>query len=202
MIKNILGFRSNIKIHSNDMANKTKFQANSCFWYYITLSIVLIILEWTVVLITYNDTTSDKSELDWPSNLNMWDYFVNSLVIYIIWTATVLLFMWGAYHADCRDIPGERVEIYRSLFLIIVILNLLSLFLFFVQHNIKATLIAQILILILVIGLIFLYTEIDIHDAWYTFPYMLITVYFIYGFWYALRMNTGHPDINNTLFEI
>lgn len=144
----------------------------------------------------------DKSELIWPGNIIMWEYSVHSVIPYLIWTATILFFMWGAYHADCRDIPGTRVQIYRIIFSVIVILNILALFLFFVQHNIAAALAAEIFILILVIGLIFLYTEIDINDAWYAYPYMLVNIYFIYVGWYALRMNQGHPDVHNVLFEI
>ena len=188
------------------MSDKSDFQANSCFWYYGVLTIILIILGWACVLIGFPDREpipgKKKSDLRWPANLHNWEYSIHSVIPYIIWSISLVLFGWGAYHADCRDIPDQVIQIYRSFFLGIIVLDVLALFLFFILHNVIAALAAHIYSLVLIMGLIMLYSEIDVNDAWFAYPYFLWIIYFIYTTWFALNMNKNHAQMRNILFAL
>jgi len=171
-----------------------EFQPNSCFLYYTIFALVLIMLTWVSILYGY----SSEKVNSWI----MWKYTAHGIVPYLFWTVAALLFTVAAFHGDCRNIIKDQLYLYRFLFFTILILNILSFFLFFVQHNTRGALIAQIFILVLTLGLIFLYSGIDIDDAWYCYPYLVATIYFIYCFMHVHNMNNtlSHdmiPDILN-----
>jgi hypothetical protein len=186
------------------MSSDDDFLAGSCFWYYAAITSALVILGWAVFLPGYNsrekNPNKDQSELGWPSNLNMWEYNVHSLIPFLLWTASLLILMWGAYHADCQDNPVSSILIYRTIFLIIAILSLLSLFLFYIAHNLIWALIFNIIALSLVITLIVMYSTVHTDDAWLAYPYLLILSYHIYMIWYALLSNPNNPSIRNSRF--
>lgn len=169
-------------------------------------NVIIVNNSWAAILIGHSDREPRpnvaRSNLAWPSNINMWEYSVSILMPHIIWSTTLVMFMWGAYHADCRNIPGEQVQIYRATYVVIIVLDILALFLFYIQHNAIAALVAHIFSLVLLTGLIFMYSEIDIHDAWFTYPYFLWNTYIIYLLLYAIKMNQGHSDMRNFLFSL
>ncbi|CAH6419665.1 Hypothetical protein HVR_LOCUS739 [uncultured virus] len=182
------------------------FGATPCFWYYGILVLILIIVGWVSILIGYTEREANpyvpKYQRGWPANANTSEYYVHSIIPYIVWTFFLLMFAWGAYHADCRDLSGERVQIYRIAYLTVIVLDVLALFLFFIQHNVIAALVAHVLGLALLIGLIMLYSEINVADAWFAYPYLLYLTFFIYFFIYIIRMNANHPDMRNFLFAL
>jgi len=174
-----------------------------CFVYYVIAIVLLFVVGWGIILLGYpsrkNRINVDKSELGWPSNIEMWEYSIHSTIPYIIWTISVLLLMWGAFRADCREADHPRVQIYRFFFRTLIVFNISSFFTFFIAHNLIATLYLQSMILAITIGLIFIYSEINVNDAWLFYPYLLFTVYFIYLVYYANIMNKSHPDVKNRI---
>jgi tryptophan-rich sensory protein len=181
-------------------------QIGGCFWYYAVLTVIVIIFGWAVVLPHYAERdpklSPDKSDLAWPANLNMWDYATHSLIPHILWTASLLLFMWGAFHADCQDSPSTNIVYYRVLFGIIAVFSFFALFLFFVARNLIWALIFNIIVLACLITLIIMYSTVHISDAWLSIPYLFMICYFIWTLWYAIRMNPNNPTIRNTRFWI
>jgi hypothetical protein len=149
------------------------------FWYYIMLIVVSMILVWYIVLQNYCCQR-------WA---NKWIYSTNNIVSLTGWSLSIIVFMYGAYQSDIYDTIGPIVTLFRLLFGVIVFVNLLAVFLFYFVHDVIGALISYIYCLILIIGLIFLYTPYDILNAWLLIPYMLIIIYYIYSLLYIYNNN-------------
>lgn len=175
-------------------------------WYYGSIAILTLILGWAIILAGHSardtDPDSDISDRGWPYNAKMWEYSIQGIIPHLFWTFSVILFAWGAYHVDNETVIPENRILFRAVFVLIMILNLMSILLFYVFHNIIGALVAEIFILVSVIGLIMLISEKHVEDAWFTYVYMLWTVYAIYFTWYALSHNQNNPDVHNELFTL
>lgn len=154
---------------------------DTSFWYYGALTGAAILLFWGLSLPKYNTR-------GWPNNLNMWEYAIHSLIPYIIWTLTAILFLWGAYRADLL-VTGNTELIYRILYAALLVFSILAILLFFWAKSLWWTLIFAILTAIVGIILLGMFSQIDVINAWLGFPYILMVMYFIYIIWYAIWMN-------------
>jgi hypothetical protein len=188
---------------------------NKTFWYYFIFGAFIILLVWTVILIQYPKriiTLCDNSTINgWPLNINTWEYNNNHLIIYIIWTLCFIVFIYGCINAEYNIIDTfktkptllnynyilETVEIYRFVFVSIFKFIIISYLLYHFQHNVLASLISNIFIAVLLFGLILLYVQIELQDAWCLYPLFLITIYLIYSDLYILNMNKNNKYINN-----
>jgi|688.fasta_scaffold234781_2 hypothetical protein len=188
---------------------------NKTFWYYFIFGAFIILLVWAVILIQYPKriiTLCDNSTINgWPLNINTWEYNNNHLIIYIIWTLCFIVFIYGCINAEYNIIDTfktkptllnynyilETVEIYRFVFVSIFKFIIISYPLYHFQHNVLASLISNIFIAVLLFGLILLYVQIELQDAWCLYPLFLITIYLIYSDLYILYMNKNNKYIIN-----
>lgn len=193
---------------------------NNCIWYYIIVGFILLVIGWIFILIgcfnkhVPNKCTDinnpdihtceqciDRCDQEWPLNLTTWGLGLQNIIIYLLWTGTVLLLFWGFFHATCRDmVTDDMKQLHRSSFLIILLLNVMDFALFFLFHNIMGSLVANIIALSLSIGMCVMFSTIKDDDSWYIFPMILWSSYRIYSLLYILDMNKGHFDIRNTGF--
>ena len=171
---------------------------NDCIWYFIILAVATIIVAWIFVLVgcfAKLDPCRDKCEQPWPLNLVTWEYAPQNVVIYILWSAAILFYLWGSNHATCIDtISDERRLIYRAIYAGVMLLMVADFLLFFVFHHVSGALTANILGLVLIIGAVFLYSEIDIDDGWAAVPLMLWFAYRSYTLYYIIGHN---PDLSS-----
>jgi hypothetical protein len=175
------------------------------FWYYALLAVILIIIGFAIILpgasSRSKDPCDEDQELGWPSNLNMWRYYPSGIIPYLVWAATVIIFMVGAYMVDKSETSNQNITFYRNVFFLVVILDLVSLWLFFWLHNVKGFIAAKIFILVLVLGLILIYTKTNINDTWFAVPYFMIQCYFTYMALYLLN-NNDDSTLHNSMFEL
>lgn len=141
------------------------------FWYYAISIMVALLFAWYIVLSTYHSTITPRNS-------------INSIMSLTIWSLALIVFMYGAYTMDPYDTDGSIVTLFRLLFGVLVLSNIMALFLFYWAHDLGYALVAYIYCLILIIGLIFLYTVHDITSAWLVVPYMLVMIYYIYSLLY------------------
>ena len=186
---------------------------NKTFWFYIIFAIFIILFVWAIVLMEYPKrqiTLCDGNKINgWPLNINTWQYNDNNIFIYIILTLCFMIFIYGCINAENNIIETynkknyynivNEVEIYRFIFVSIVKFIIISYLLYYYQHNILASLISNLFIAVLLFGLILLYSQIIIQDAWCIYPFFLIIIYFIYSDLYIINMNKNSKFIHNNI---
>lgn len=171
---------------NTSVQDKTEFQANSCFWFYSMIAVVTLVIGWILFLWNYD-------EYGWPNNLDNWEYANHDVVMMIVWSIFLLLLTWGSYHADCRDIPGVKVDIYRLLFLATMVFNAVMIWLFYDLRMAKEALYCMIFIIMFILTLTVMYSMVHVMDAWFLFPYFLWICFTIYSFWYLIR--NGYVEV-------
>jgi len=188
---------------------------NKTFWHYFIFGVFIILLAWAVILVEYHKRTitlCDNSTINgWPLNINTWEYNNNHVILYIIWTLCFIVFIYGCINAEYNIIDTfktkptllnynyilETVEIYRFIFVSIFKFIIVSFLLFYFQHNVLASLISNTFIAVFLFGLILLYVQIQLQDAWCVYPLFLITIYMIYSDLYIFNMNKNSIYVNN-----
>jgi hypothetical protein len=175
--------------------------ANECIWYYLVIVAVVIIIGWCLILVGCFGKECDpcipKEARPWPTNLYGWHYSPANVIIYLIWTGVLLLYFWASNHVTCLEpVTDQQRNLFRAIYTAIMLFLLADFFLFFVVHNVMAALISNIFALILTLGVIGLYTSVDIDDAWYTVPLLLWICYRIYALLFIIYNNPPHVTMH------
>lgn len=184
--------------------------SSDCLWYYLIVVSAAIIVAWTFILIgCFSNPCKELQQvseaepaphLRWPANLQVWGPTtpMGNLLLYLVWTAVVLMLMWAFFHSTCDDAAtNDMRNIHRGIFLVLMLLAIADFMLFFLIHNVVAALVANVFSLALVIGSIIMFSTLPDDDSWFAFPMLLWLCYRIYALMSVLALNPNHPEMNN-----
>ena len=152
------------------------FSVNSCFLFYSGIGLLFLFLGLAIVLYAYPKI---KYQLH-PK----WEYAPRNIIPYFLWVIAILLFIWGSYHIECKDDTNFNQvidpNIVRFIFVLILLFDITGLLFYYILDAPWFAIICHIISLGLVISLIFIYSTIDVSDAWFCYPYFLWLFYIIY----------------------
>ncbi len=177
----------------------------TCLWYYIIPAGITLFIIWAIILAGYQDRDVKNNKIvgneewkSWPSNLKLPEYFAHNILPYFLWTLCLFMFTYGAYNIDC-EIDTSVGTFYKELFILVNIMTIFGFVYFFLLYNVISAIIVNVIALVTLAGMIFIVSGNSVEAAWFLYPYVLWTSYFIYVMYYIYKHNQTHPQMRMDL---